>query len=178
MSINKEKIIVVCSSSGSAEILSAYIKENKNKYDFFYLTVNPAKKIFLRNGFKSHQISNKKNFLKLLKNNNIKMVLFGTGWVFLSSIELELIKITRKQGIKSVSFIDHWVNYRERFGYPLKNWKNNLPDEIWAGDKYAFLIAKKLFNKILPIKLVKNPYFKEIKNKYYKTKKIKVTMSS
>jgi len=77
-----------------------------------------------------------------------------------------------------VSFIDHWVNYRERFGYPLKNWKNNLPDEIWAGDKYAFLIAKKLFNKILPIKLVKNPYFKEIKNKYYKTKKIKVTMSS
>ncbi len=68
---------------------------------------------------------------------------------------IHLAKINRKH---SVAFLDHWVNYPERF---VRQGKTYLPDEIWVGDTAAAALARETFDR-MNIKLVPNPYFQDI----------------
>lgn len=168
---NKRKILIVCSSAGSAEILSAYAIDQAEDSDFICLASGTAKKIFIRKGLKDCLISDNGKLIELLlKTNSIKMVLAGTGILFSASMEVHYINLMKRHNIKTVAYLDHWTNYRERFGYPQKNWKKNLPNEIWAGDKYAYVKAKNIFSS-LPVKLHPNPYFREIKEEFKKANK-------
>lgn len=165
MTVKFKKILVACHDAGGAEVVSAYVKSKTDARRYFCLISGPAKKIFLRkkleNVIDAGTIKNLENFFE--KIGPVEMVLTGTSWG--STWELEMIQEAKKRGIKSVAYLDHWVNYRERFGYPRENWKNNLPDEIWIGDVYAQTIARKQFGKF-PLKLVNNRYFEEVKNEY------------
>lgn len=166
---NKRKILIVCSSGGSAEILSAYAIDRAESSDFICLASGAAKKIFTRKGLKDFLI-NEKTIKSLLATNSIKMALTGTSILFASSLEIRYINLIKQHSIKTVAYLDHWTNYRERFGYPQKNWKENLPDEIWTGDKYGYSLAKKNFHN-LSVKLIPNPYFSEIKAEFKKKNK-------
>jgi hypothetical protein len=70
--------------------------------------------------------------------------------------EVNCIREARKSGIKTISFVDHWVNFRLRF----LDEKNELifPDEIWVVDEKARQQAIKegLAESLLKIK--RNPY--------------------
>lgn len=168
----KKKIFVVCNAAGGAEIVTSYVKKHEQDYNFICLTTGPAEKIFKRKGLNKFLVKSRKKPTELLSDiKNLEMVLTGTSWA--PSIEYDFILAAKQKKIKTVSYLDHWVNYRERFGYSRKNWENNLPEEIWVGDKYAYDLAKKFFKK-LKIKLVPNQYFKEIKEKY---KKININQS-
>ena len=46
---------------------------------------------------------------------------------------VKVILKSEKQGKKVISFLDHWVNYQERF---TRNNNKYLPDEIWVGEIY------------------------------------------
>ena len=159
------KNAIVCHDAGGAEIISNYIKNINN----YYLVLSgPAKKIF-KNKFKKIYSFKLKNIIK-----NCNLILCGTSAK--SNLEVNAIKYGRKFNIKTIAFLDHWINYKERF---LRNKKLFLPNEIYVGDKYAKKIAQKLF-KNLPIKLIRNPYWKNFcsqlkknrKKKIYKKKKI------
>jgi len=172
----KNKILVVSHDAGGSEVISAYVKAEKKKFDFICYVAGPAKKIFQRKKIKKIVLlpnnlpqSTIRKILK--KNSNVEALLLDTSWE--SSLEIKFLKEAKKSGIRTIAFLDHWINYRERFGYPYKAWKKNLPDEIWVGDKYAFNLAKKKFPGI-KISLVPNPYFKEIRREY---KQIKNTVS-
>jgi hypothetical protein len=84
-------------------------------------------------------------------------VLCGTGWQ--SDLEVSAIQVARLMGKRSVAFLDHWVNYRERF---VRGASVILPDEIWVGDELAAEKAKAIFSD-LPLRLVANPYFEDIR---------------
>jgi len=167
----KKKILVICHDAGGAEIISAYLKANGEEYNLVCYVAGPAKEIFQRKNIKAKFLSSDKSSSTaseiLLKHPNIDALLSGTGW---GSFELNFLRKAKLRRIKKICYLDHWGNYRERFGYPKKNWKQNLPDELWVGDKYAWSIAKKSF-KNMPIKLVPNLYFKEIKQRYKKIRK-------
>lgn len=157
----KKRILAVCHDAGGAELVSAYVKKNIGRYDFACAAFGPAEKIFKRKKIGKLAAVRKKSPLELLHGaKGFSMVLTGTSWG--SSIELDFIKEAKLRGVKSAAYLDHWTNYRERFGYPRKNWRENLPDEIWVGDKYALKIAYRNFKKI-KIKFSPNLYFKEIK---------------
>ena len=64
--------------------------------------------------------------------------------------------------MKTISFIDHWINYKKRF---YRNNKYIFPDEIWVTDMNALKLANKTFSKI-DVKLKKNYYISYLK-KYY-----------
>ena len=87
-------------------------------------------------------------------------VITGTSWS--SDLEYEAIKKAKKLNKFVVTYLDHWVNYRERF-----NWHGPeiLPDEIWVGDRAAFDLAAEVFPEV-NIKEVPNPYWKDFKNKF------------
>ena len=143
------KIAVISHDAGGAEILSHWLK----RQDYIFSTVlkGPAVKVFKNNNI---QESNN-NLFEAIKDANF--VITGTSWQ--SNLEKEAIYIAKKMGIHTISFLDHWVNYEERFIY---NNKLILPDEIWVTDKFAFDLAKNIFKKTT-IKRKHNYYLNNLK---------------
>jgi hypothetical protein len=96
----------------------------------------------------------------------------GTSWQ--SNLELEALRLAKKLNKRVVSFIDHWVNYRERF------WDGDrycLPDEIWVGDRDALQIAKNIFPRS-SILLQENPYFLDLQKEIEGFAQSKIAHSS
>jgi hypothetical protein len=85
------------------------------------------------------------------------ILLCSTGWQ--SDLEFEAIKQCRLMGKPAVAFLDHWVNYKERF---VRHNKRYLPNQIWVGDSLALKMAQEIFPGH-PIFLEENPYFLDIK---------------
>ena len=86
-------------------------------------------------------------------------VLCGTSWR--SALELEAIQLARASGRRSVMFLDHWVNYAERFTRgKVAHW----PDEIWVGDAAARDMASRTLPEGLLVRLVANPYFADVRD--------------
>ena len=83
-------------------------------------------------------------------------VLCGSSWQ--SDLECRAINMCKSSGKKVVAFLDHWVNYQERF---LVKKELILPDEIWVGDELAVEIAKSIFPS-LPVVFIANPYIADI----------------
>ncbi len=150
---------VCCHDAGGSEIISSYVLREKSN-PLFCLS-GPAVEIFER---------------KLGKINNIKIseaisqidwLLCGTSWQ--SSLEWKALELAKQKKVHSVTFLDHWVNYHERF---VRSNVKHLPDEIWVGDKYAKSIVTEIFPNSL-IKLVNNPFLESIHEKYKKITRIK-----
>jgi len=143
--------------AGGAELLSEYVVKNKNNYLFF--VTGPAVNIFKKK-VKNFKNSNFKTSYKKLEK-----VISSTGWA--TKNEIKIIDFCRKKKIKICAFLDHWVNYKQRF---ILNKKLILPNEIWVSDNLAYKIVKKTFQDKITIKKIKNYYFEEAK-KYFKKNK-------
>ena len=142
-------VALVCHDAGGAEILSSWAKLQSEEY--CRVTGGPASEIFDRKlgiceSLDLEQAIQKSDWL-----------LCGTSWQ--SDLEKRAITLGRRSGKKVISFIDHWVNYPERF---IIDGRLILPDEIWVGDIDAEIIAAKEF-PVTPIVLQNNPYFSELK---------------
>mgnify|MGYP001613620679 CR=1 FL=1 len=169
-SVVKKKILVVVSDAGGAEIISAFIVANRKKFNFYCFLNGPAQKIFKRKKIKFIALAQSQNAAEVLSaHSQAKLLLTGSSWS--TDLELQFIKAARTIGLRTATYLDHWVNYRERFGYPRRDWIKNLPDEIWVGDKRAYLLAKKYFQTRSGVFLQPNRYFEEIKKKYARSPK-------
>ena len=151
-----QKVAVVCHDAGGAEVVSNWMEESTS-FKFMSLLAGPALRIFTDN-LRSANCSNCDDLDNLVA--ECDWLLCGTSWQ--SSIELDAIKKFRSANKKTVAFLDHWVNYEERFEIGSKL---VLPDEIWVGDHYAFQIANEKF-KTTPVIKVGNAYFNKIKNQF------------
>ena len=85
----------------------------------------------------------------------------GIGWCTTKSW---LILAAKEHDIHTIVYLDHWVNYRERFGYPRAGWEKNLPDEFLSaiGTRNS---GQRIFSGT-PVTLIPNRYFDEIKQAY------------
>lgn len=143
-----EHVAVVSHDAGGAKILSAWL--NRADCPASVVVAGPAESIFRR---KCPQAE----FLSLDEAlNRSNWVLCGTGWQ--SNFERHAIARGRALGKKTVAFLDHWVNYRERFD---EGGHSVLPDEIWVGDIDAERIARALFDQT-PVLLQPNPYVEDL----------------
>lgn len=143
-------ICVVAHDAGGAEIISSYIRQQDLKCQ--YVLAGPALKIFQR---KLGSIDSQELLPAIRDSDGL---LCGTSWQ--SELEWEAIEIARLLGKKSVAFLDHWVNYRERF---VRDGETHLPDELWVGDEQAEIMARRLFPET-PVRLIENPYFDDLRN--------------
>ena len=142
-------LCVVSHDAGGAEIVSSYVRQ-QNLACKFVLT-GPALKIFERKLGPIEQMP----LDDALRQSD--RLLCGTSWQ--SDIEWRAIELARSLGKPSAAFLDHWVNYRERF---VRDGETHLPDEIWVGDALAGDMARALFPG-LPVNLVDNPYFQDMR---------------
>ena len=144
----KDNVAIVSHDAGGAEVLSSWLNQQKIKARV--VAEGPAKNIFERKCGKV--IFEPVN--QALENSD--WVLSGTGWQ--TDFELNAIRLGKNLGKKTVAFLDHWVNYRERFQ---RGENLFLPDELWVCDEYAEEIAKSVFDCI-PIIRKQNPYFYDV----------------
>lgn len=139
---------VVSHDSGGAELLSSYVKQKK--LNCHYVLAGPAVTIF-RKKLGHVEISDLEMAVA-----NSRVILCSTSWQ--SDIEIDAISYAHKLNKKSIAFLDHWVNYKDRF---VRNGVLNLPNEIVVCDKAAMNIAKKTFPDI-SVKLIANPYIQDL----------------
>jgi hypothetical protein len=141
-------VAIVSHDAGGAEILSSWL--NRYSSEASVVAEGPAKSIFRRKCPRAEFLSLEEALRKS------SWVLCGTGWQ--SSFERQAIARGRALGKKTVAFLDHWVNYRERFD---EGGRSVLPDEIWVGDSDAERIARVLFDQT-PVLLQPNPYVEDL----------------
>ncbi len=143
-----EHVAIVSHDAGGAEILSSWL--SRAHCQASVVVAGPAETIFRRKCPQAEFMTLEAALAKCT------WVLCGTGWQ--SSFERQAIARGRALGKKTVAFLDHWVNYRERFeerGHSLR------PDEIWVGDIDAERIARAVFDQP-PVFLQPNPYFDDL----------------
>jgi len=141
-------VAVVCHDAGGAEILSSWL--NRQHCPASVSVAGPAEDIFRRKCPRAEFLPLEFALAKCT------WVLSGTGWQ--SSFEREAIARGRTLGKKTVAFLDHWVNYLERFD---EAGHSVLPDELWVGDVEAERIARAQFDAT-PVVLHPNPYFEDL----------------
>lgn len=145
-------LALVSHDAGGAEILSSWLIENPQPH--ILALEGPAVSIFQR---KLGSIAVAPLELAI---ESSSWVLCGTSWQ--SDLEKRAILDAKSVGKKVVAYLDHWVNYRERFQL---NGIDVLPDEIWVGDSEAEKIARSIFSNS-KIVFNSNPYYKELLKKF------------
>ena len=149
------RCLIASYDAGGAEVVSAWVKKNPdNEYSF--LVAGPALSIFSR---KIPELS----VLKIdgVEWNSVDIAVTGTGWS--SDLEREALEEAKRNGVMTVAVLDHWVNYRERFGYPGEDWLGNLPDEVWCLDEYAYDLCRELGFPAGRLRIKENEYYNEIR---------------
>lgn len=143
-------VAIVSHDAGGGEILASYVAQNKVSCRF--ALAGPAINVFKRRLGVVEVLSLEDAI------SSCDWCLCGTGWQ--SDLEWRAIQLARNAGKRVVSFLDHWVNYQERF---VRNGVQRLPDALWVGDEYAEKLARQLF-PCIPIQLVPNPYVIDLKH--------------
>lgn len=139
---------IVAHDAGGAELLSSFVRRNDLRCT--YVLHGPAVKVFERKLGKIDVLPLEESIVRS------HWVLTGTSWQ--SDLECDAIRLASKLGKRSVAFLDHWVNYRERFE---RDGELCLPNELWVGDTVAAKMAKALFPDN-PVSLIENPYFIDV----------------
>ena len=150
------RVALIAHDAGGAEILSSYVRRlgPTAKSDFLFVLDGPARGIFAAKLGAVEPLP-----LDAAVRQSSK-VLCGSGWQ--SDLELQAIALARRHHKKSTVFLDHWVNYRERF---VRGAGTVLPDEIWVGDALALERARTALPEV-PATLVENPYFLDIADEF------------
>lgn len=146
---SKLAIGIVCHDAGGAEILSSFCRQNPDNY--LFVLEGPAKAIFESKLGKVH--SDSLDFVV----SNVEEVYTGTSGQ--ANLEREALQLSKIRKIPTKSFIDHWINYQNRF--QLADGTTILPETIVVGDEIACNLAHEAFpNK--RVELIPNAYWKEI----------------
>ena len=146
-------LIVVAHDAGGAHILASLIE--RKELPATLVLEGPAKEVFAeRLGTPPVTSSLGEAVAKSA------LLVTGSGWQ--SDLEWRAIRLGRALGIRTITFLDHWVNYRSRFS---RNGIEVLPNEIWVGDDFAMQLAQKEFPEQVKIVLEPNPYFLDLQAK-------------
>ncbi|OGG71142.1 hypothetical protein A3F27_02260 [Candidatus Kaiserbacteria bacterium RIFCSPHIGHO2_12_FULL_53_13] len=162
---SKKTVVVAVHDAGGAEIIAAFVRKHRKRTRFSVYAGGPALAVFKREKlFFKRAPRTRKGMARILKNSkNIAYALIGTGWM--TMVEINACIEAKRAGIKAYMYLDSWMNYRGRFGYPNHGWQKRLPDEFWVGDPFALVLARKAFSQIR-VRMVPNQYFVNVKKRY------------
>lgn len=142
-------LAVVSHDAGGAELLSSYVRQQS--LSCLYVLEGPALNIFQR---KLGQIQTWPLETAVSRASSL---LCGTSWQ--SDLEFDALGLARTLGRRSAAFLDHWVNYPERF---TRGAEVHLPDEVWVSDSIAQDLVEKALPGV-PSRLVGNPYIEDLR---------------
>ncbi len=147
------KIATFFNDGGPSNNLLSIVKRYEKEYEWYFFAFKnaPAFKIFQSAKLDIIELDESSNIKNELSKIAPNLIFIGTSWQ--NKTHLEFIKIAKREHIPCVAFLEHWVNYRERFGYPNENWKQNLPDFITLNDEHGYKMAQNLgFSNIINLR--------------------------
>jgi hypothetical protein len=147
-SMPKGTPLVVAHDAGGAQILSSW--QRRSQVSALHVLDGPAKSIFAQKSVEVNPVPLDQGVQRA------DWILTGTSWA--SLVEKRALRAANRHQKFSVAFLDHWVNYKERFTI---DGRLELPTEIWVGDTHAQAIAQSTFPS-MPIQLQHNPYFEDL----------------
>lgn len=142
-------LALIAHDAGGAEILSSYVR--RSGIQPLFALDGPARAVFERKVGAVPIVGAEEAVHRCTS------VLSGTSWQ--SELEFDALGLARELGKPSAAFIDHWVNYPDRF---VRHGVQHLPDEIWVGDEIAEGLAKAQF-ATLPVRRIENPYLEDVR---------------
>ncbi len=74
-----------------------------------------------------------------------------------ADLERRAVRAARAAGVRSVVWLDHWVNYPARF---VLDGETVLPDELWVADEHAARLARATVPGP-PVRVRGNPYLED-----------------
>jgi hypothetical protein len=144
-------LLVACHDAGGAEIVSSWLRRRPDAHTVACLLEGPARPIFAR------RIGPALRTVDALPPlGGLELVLCGSSAY--AALERRVVRAARAAGVRSAVWLDHWVNYAERF---VLDGELTLPDEVWVADEHA----RRLAAETLPgarIRLCRNPYLDDI----------------
>jgi hypothetical protein len=148
---NARKIGLVANDAGGGQQL--YWLTKNIVQDFFVLAQGPALSIFTHQDSSRYRMVN--SFTEL---EECDLVVTGTGWM--TDFEVNAINFCKSRKILTLSVLDHWVNYQDRF----KRSSIVLPSLLGVTNKHAFSLALEHFPEIPIFLLPDNQlrYYKKI----------------
>lgn len=152
------KLAIACCEAGAAQIISSFVKNHRFYEEIVFCLNEPAEAIFKN---KIGEISIEKlDIINTLGKDDF--VLAGRSLV--PDFERIAIHLANVKGIDNGVFLDHWVNF-DNFFIPMNagndfNAEAYMPMHIFAGDDYAFNMAKKLYGD--KTVYIENEYFNDI----------------
>lgn len=153
------RTMIISCEAGGAQILSSWIGEICPEGNYTYCLQGPAEAIFRTRLGDIPRVE-----LDAIQSldRRFDRIMTGTSWM--PDLERRAIAMTREKGIHSISVLDHWTNYRERFlphhlwGAIPDDWFRYLPDEVWICDEYAHTLARTLGFPAERLTQIENPY--------------------
>jgi hypothetical protein len=141
------RLLVACHDAGGAEIVSSWLRHRRDDPPAACLLDGPARAIFARKlGPALRQVD------ELPPLDGFDLVLCGSSGE--ADLERRVVRAARAVGVRSVVWLDHWINYRQRF---VLDGELVAPDEVWVSDERAARLAA----EALPgarIRACGNPY--------------------
>lgn len=157
----RKKVLVVTHDAGGSEIIAAYVKANRARYDFRIYTAGPGARIFRRLRIPFRPIADDRTAIRTIMERHAdaqRALLALPGWM--TGIERIALQEAKRAGIKTAVYLEDWRAYRERLGYPQSGWKTHLPDEVWAGDDASLALAQRQFARTSSrVRYVRNEFF-------------------
>lgn len=140
----------VAHDAGGAEIISSYLR--RGGQEFACCLDGAARAVFARK-------------FGEVRNLPLDALVDASDWLmcgtsFLSDLEWRALRAARAAGKRTVTVLDHWVNYHDRF---VRHGERHWPDEIWVGDEVGLQLAQKDLPEV-PLKLVPNAYFLDLRD--------------
>jgi hypothetical protein len=159
-------ILAIAHDAGGAQIIAHYLAKHVDNDGLASAVLGPARSVFAAKGLEETFVEcTEDNIEEVIEKIRPMVILTGTSWT--TGFELRAIRKAKELGIPSATYLEHWVHFKERFGYPREGWKDNLPDELWVGDKEALKMAEGMdFGK--KIIFMENEYFKSVEAEYKK----------
>jgi hypothetical protein len=158
--------LIAAHDAGGAEVVSAWVRRHPEN-EYRYLLGETAKRIFA-DKLRTDPVHASGSEITDDAFDGVGFVLAGSSWS--SDLEKRVVRDARRRHIPSAVYLDHWINYRERFGYPRTGWMTNLPDSLWCGDEEALRIAESLKMGVT-VTLVPNPYLEDLAEEFASLKK-------
>ena len=144
-----DKVAVVCNDAGGANIVISWLKNNN--FTMRPFMNGPARRLW-EVAYPNEPI------LGSLEQaiDGADALIAGTGWA--SDLEFEALKYAKFKNVYSISVLDHWVNYEDRF---VRRNITIYPSTIWVTDEYAYALALEAFPAVM-IKRIENAYIQNL----------------
>lgn len=133
--LNARTIGVVVYDAGGAEQVSWILRQLPQ--EILVCLDGPARRVFENSGIVFKEVRSVKDLM------NCDLIITGSGWM--SELEQTAIREARSEKVPCLTVLDHWINYRDRFGHE----EASHPQALGVTNVLALRIAQNLFSDLV-----------------------------